>query len=428
MEKIYEPNDSFDFLKMTLLSPSSMPGGNYFIKFRINDGPLYIQPPKCVSKSAIFKSGKKHYCDLMFSNENEDFIRWMENLENYCQKKIFDHRSKWFETELDEHDIENSFTSPLKIFKSGKFYISRTNVPTMLGKCSLKIYNEDEHEVDIETIKENTNVITILEIQGIKCSSKNFQIEIEIKQMMVFKQNNLFEKCIFTQNNPRTEGFTTGNIPDDSAFADDSANATPSFTSSLASQYERKATSPSLVTEVFCAGSLREPVGGPERPSTLHRLSGDAEEQNLRCNPLFIPDSETNVETSATKVSEEDVVYDTDIFISDDSTNVTSSPSFTPVNTPEQTNLTTKETYSDSKDILEVDMNIDDLPNIDTVYIKKRNDIYYQMYKEAKRKAKMARDLAISSYLEAKHIKNTYMLENEDSDSDFDEESFDNME
>ena len=456
MEKIYEPNDSFDFSKLSLLSPSSMPGGNYFIKFRINDCPLYIQPPKCVSKSAIFKSGKKHYCDLMFTNENEDFIRWMENLENYCQNKIFDHRSKWFETELDEHDIENSFTSPLKIFKSGKFYISRTNVPTMLGKCSLKIYNEDEHEVDIETIKENTNIITILEIQGIKCSSKNFQIEIEIKQMMVFKQNNLFEKCIFTQNNPRTEGFTDKIMEQSTTKVVEPLRGSDQTLPGATRPSELVVESDVHRTPTLECEALREKL-----------CFSDHGNNNNNNNPIVSEaDSETNVESSATKVSEEDVVHDAEIFISDDSANAT--PSFTPIfipdpnnglspqliedfldsetndtilsdsaNTttslnplfiPKQTNLTTKETYSDSKDILEVDMNIDDLPNNDTVYIKKRNDIYYQMYKEAKRKAKMARDLAISSYLEAKHIKNTYMLENEDSDSDFDEESFDNME
>ena len=41
------------------------------------------------------------------------------------------------------------------------------------------------------------------------------------------------------------------------------------------------------------------------------------------------------------------------------------------------------------------------------------------MYKEAKKKAKIARDLALSSILEAKRIKNTYMLEDvTDSDED----------
>ena len=205
MEGIYETNDSFEFNKLVLLTPIIIPGGSYFIKFRINDLPLYIQPPKCKTRQSVLKSGKRIYCDLMFTNENEDFIQWMENLELYCHKKIFENRNKWFETELDEHDIENSFTSPLKIFKSGKFYNMRTNVPTILGKCSLKIYNEDEDEVNIESISENTNVTTILEIQGIKCSPKNFQIEIELKQMMIMKPVNLFEKCILKKQNPMIE-------------------------------------------------------------------------------------------------------------------------------------------------------------------------------------------------------------------------------
>ena len=50
------------------------------------------------------------------------------------------------------------------------------------------------------------------------------------------------------KGNPTTnEGFTDSESDD----SYDSAEATPSFTSSLASQYERKATSPSLVTPFF---------------------------------------------------------------------------------------------------------------------------------------------------------------------------------
>jgi hypothetical protein len=71
--------------------------------------------------------------------------------------------------------------------------------------------------------------------------------------------------------------------------------------------------------------------------------------------------------------------------------------------------------------IVEVDFNLENLPE-ETVQIKKRNHIYYELYKEAKKKAKTARDLALSSYLEAKRIKNTYLLdENESDESDLDE-------
>jgi hypothetical protein len=58
--------------------------------------------------------------------------------------------------------------------------------------------------------------------------------------------------------------------------------------------------------------------------------------------------------------------------------------------------------------------------------VYKRQDVYYEKYREARQKAKIARDLALSSYLEAKRIKNTYMLDEiEDSDEDFYEEDDD---
>jgi hypothetical protein len=48
------------------------------------------------------------------------------------------------------------------------------------------------------------------------------------------------------------------------------------------------------------------------------------------------------------------------------------------------------------------------------------------MYREARRKAKVAKDLALSAYLEAKEIKNKYMLDDlsdsDGSDIDSDED------
>ena len=58
---------------------------------------------------------------------------------------------------------------------------------------------------------------------------------------------------------------------------------------------------------------------------------------------------------------------------------------------------------------------------IEGLVLKKRNDVYYEMYREALCKAKMAKEMAVSSYLEAKRIKNIYMLEDlSDTESDED--------
>jgi hypothetical protein len=83
---------------------------------------------------------------------------------------------------------------------------------------------------------------------------------------------------------------------------------------------------------------------------------------------------------------------------------------------------------SNNNELCEVDLSLDEIPESEAVSIKQRNDVYYKMYQEAREKAKIARDLALSAYLEAKRIKNTYMLEDiidssDDSDDEEDEET-----
>ena len=60
---------------------------------------------------------------------------------------------------------------------------------------------------------------------------------------------------------------------------------------------------------------------------------------------------------------------------------------------------------------------------LETLTLKKPNEVYFELYREARTKAKQAKKAAIIAYLEAKNIKKTYMLDElNESDSDFDAE------
>ena len=71
----------------------------------------------------------------------------------------------------------------------------------------------------------------------------------------------------------------------------------------------------------------------------------------------------------------------------------------------------------------EVDFDLEEMSETDTISIKQRKDVYYEMYREALQKAKVAKDLALSSYLEAKQIKNKYMLDDISDEEEFEQES-----
>jgi hypothetical protein len=299
----------------------------------------------------------------MFTNENENFIRWLENLENYSQKQIYNNREKWFETVLDEHDIENSFTSPLKIYKSGKYYIVRTNIPTALGKTNFKVYDENENIVDIETIKENENVATILEIQGIKCSARSFQIEIEMKQLLVLNKVDLFEKCILTK---KTE------IVKESLEKTANENLIENNSIPITTSIEKIAV-------------------------VIETVENESDDNNNTSEP--INDSNNNISFEKYEVNDEP----------EQKEEVS--------NNPENINLEKTEL------IEEVDLNLEKIEQDEPLYLKKRNDVYYEMYREALRKAKLAKEMALANYLEAKRIKNTYMLDELNNDSDFEDDN-----
>ena len=371
MEEIYEPNNDFDFKKLSLAPPTILSGGNYFIKFHVNGNPLYIQPPKCTTKQGIIKAGKKMFCDLMMTNEHELFIQWMENLENYSQDMIYNNREKWFETSLEKHDIENSFSSPVKTYKSGKYYITRTNVPTRLGKCVLKIYDENEADVNIETIKEDTNLITILEIQGIKCSARSFQIEIELKQMMVLKPSIMFEKCIIKSRVPVSTDSKSTSVDANrmnSSNHTDNTNIRDNLGENSHSELE------SVTPVSNQLDSLAESI----KPMNSYDTHEDNDYDISRHKNEPYPNISIKIDEPLDEL-----------------------PKINP------------------NEMTEIVFDLDKVIDSDIVKLKTRNDVYYTMYREAKKKAKQAREFAIASYLEAKHIKNTYMLEEiNDSDDD----------
>ena len=83
---------------------------------------------------------------------------------------------------------------------------------------------------------------------------------------------------------------------------------------------------------------------------------------------------------------------------------------------------------SDFGELREVDLESSlEVLGDNAMQLKKPNQVYYEIYKQARKKAKQAKKEAIMAFLEAKNIKKTYMLEDLD-ESDSDTSEMDNIE
>ena len=397
MTNIIIPNiNTFEFEQLRLLPATGIQGGAYFTKFEYNNNPLYIQTCKTFTKQGLVKSGKRYYCDLMFDTTNEDIITWFEEFENKCYDLMYEKKDRWFQGSISREDIENTFTPTLRVYKSGKFYLVRTNIKTnSSNELEFKIYDEEQNHLGKESFTNQSKIISILEISGIKFTQQKFQIEIALKQCMIINDEIMFEGCLINTNNR--------SLKNNENLVERNAN-------------ENKNTNDSI--DLVKLENNEEENGE----------NGEMEKNN---EIEEIEDTHTNQEEHNTKFNENDLK---DLDNSIDIINKVNYKYETAQEKlqviKEKNNIISKkenaeyEIINDNDSLTEIDPfdDIENLPNDEklSMKIKQPNEIYYEMYKKARLEAKEAKKKAQEAYLEAKQIKDLHLLDISDSDSDSD--------
>jgi hypothetical protein len=379
MDNIIEPTMDYDFSKLYFGPPSTLAGGAYFARIMYGTNkPLFIQTPKCLTKQGFIKSGKKVYTDLMFDNNDTIFINWIENLETRCQELIYSKRESWFETKLEKDDIESAFTSSFKIFKSGKYYLLRVNV-----KPNIKIYDENDQIITTDSITNDKSIISILEIQGLKFTSRNFQMEIELKQSMVVSPDPFLDECFIKKPNKK-QVQKEEEEEEEQEKKDDEGK-------------ENVNLDKLIEKSVKVLQSLEKPL--KEEPIDLDvSFPKQEKEEEKRKKEIDLDLEEATIEIDVEEPKEE----------------------------KEEEKEKEKEEKEDSAFLKEVDLSSTIDNNLETIQLKKPNQVYYEIYQKAREKAKEAKKTAILAFLEMKNIKKTYMLDDiDESDSDFDEKDSD---
>ena len=400
--------DNFDFSKIILTHPESLQGGSFFTKLNINNDMLYLQTPKCISKQGVaISSGKKSYIDLVFSSDDSTFIEFMENLEKSCVEKIHEKKNSWFTNDIDVNDIENAFTATLRPYKAGKFYLLRANIAPSKNLVKLPtcfVFDESENSLTLEDIKPENDLITVLEIQGIKFTSKSFQFEIILRQALIVANKPVFQSCVIKKNVKSTES-------SDSIV---STVSTSLSTVSVASKNSNNKIYNAVTNAVADTNSHYEyDDNNNEDSNEPIRKNVSEHMEDIICESV----GDTLSESVVNNTNESGYLGN---IVSEKMENCANKN-----NELNEHNLEKIESL-ELKEITEADLEIN---NSENIKLKKPNDIYYEIYCAAKEKARTARKLAFDAYLEVKKIKKIYMLDDSDSDfsnSDNDDDNNDN--
>jgi len=407
MEIIKANDDSiFNFKRINLANPEPYQNNIYFTKISLEDNkPFYIQLPKCKTKQGLIDSKGSKYCDLMYDrNSNEELVSWLEKLEYSCQDKLDEKKELWFQTELTRDDIESMMSPIMRVYQSGKFILIRISLNTnkLNGNEMSIAYNEQETRIDLEKLEASDSIIPLLLINGIKFSSRSFEIDVKLSQMMIFDKPSESSCLIKNTKNDNDNDNDNDNSCDTLGKLDNNTKENINIVINDNNNQKDKLNSlgkESLFKKEALIGK-RESIIETTINSEYLDSDGVLENKPTRSSKIDnkLISIENNTKTENQKTKDEDIL--------------------------EVINVT----IDDPTSLEEVSINYENIE--DTINLKNPNEVYYEIYKKARTKAKDLRKVAMDAYLEAKEIKTKYMLsdseESEDdniSDSDSDNDN-----
>ena len=392
----YDDKDLNISNNVTLSMPSSVQGGSYFTKIHYAKRPMYMQTPKCVSKQGIITIGKKMYIDLVISNEKDgEFISFLENIEKTCIDIIFEKRHIWFTDELERIDIETAFASIIKSYKNGTSHLLKLNINNTsnhakhgIGIGGLQtcfVFDENNNSLKFDDIRPETSLITIIEFEGIKFTSKSFQFEMNARQILIIDEKPIFNSCLIKTKKKDEQNEFDEKLNEKNGDDELKETKEPVTLSTIT------ATTISVASDANAVNNAGEEI--------QNEMKNEMKEQESEQEQEFI-EKKKNEEESLGEIK---VVKDLEI------------------KTFQTENEKVKQENVEENDEL-VEVNLDIPQELDSgfekIKLQNANEVYYKMYKEAKEKAKSAKKVAVEAYLAAEEIKFTYNLVDNESDSD----------
>ena len=383
--EIVSATSNFDFQTTSLADPQPLTGqaGFYFTALTVGDEnkSLCLQLPECVTKQGIVNLKNAKYMDLMFERDkHDDLMRWVEKLEYTCQDIIDTKKDLWFQTELTRDDIETMMTQLTRLYQSGKYVLMRVFIETSKSGSKCIAYDENEIGFDLDILEANKSIIPLVMIEGVKFSSRSFEISLKLVQVMVLGNTEKKSACLIKRS--AIMGVNSS-MESDNTLASIAEASVEEASVAEASVADAKLYIPTIAQESISkpaasiSKSVSKPLANVVQPNLVKPIESLAKATigGKELKPIL-----KSVSMPATAKA---------------------LPILEPV----------------KKELEEVTINFSDLS--DSISLKNPNEVYYEIYRKARENAKLCRMKAIEAFLEAKQIKTKYMLNDlDDSDED----------
>ncbi len=391
--ELLQTDENYPFHSIKLLNPKPLQGGTYLSKIECNDNAIIFQTPKCKTKKGITQTEKKIYCDLLFTVNDNSFINWLNMFSEKVRRLILEKKDIWFleEDDMTLEDIEYNWIDSVKSYK--KNYLLRTFIAKKKNIIdTVKVYSDRQDELTLQDIDNESNLITILEAVGLKFSATSFHLEFNLRQIMVLTNKPVFDKCLIKLNNNSKEHVISSENKEKNNKKNEEVEQEVEEKEEVEQEVEEQS------QEVEEQEEVEQKV---EQEVSKDEDDNSSENKEKKSENLDADNEDNNDEKEKENEKEIEVKNE---------------------NEKLESNTLDKNNKLNALDEIILEIPKED----DSIKLKDQHQVYLDIYRQAREKAKKARQEAIKAYLTAKKIKQQYLLDEvETSDDEWDEEEVD---
>ena len=180
-------HDELDFKKINYSKPEKV-GIVYYSSINYDNQPFYLQTPKMSCKNGFQEvlDSKNSLLNVEPVNMDYSFYDSLLSLDEKNVKTTFDNNKEWFGKNIPLEIIDNMYKRNNKPVKKDSKPQFNFKIPLIKEKIQCQIYDQKKICVDFEKIQENTEVVLILHVKGLKFLKQHYYCDIYISQIKVF--------------------------------------------------------------------------------------------------------------------------------------------------------------------------------------------------------------------------------------------------
>ena len=163
--------DDVDVNNINYSKPEKV-GQSYFASMSYGDGlkPLYIQTPKLKCRTNVndIKDKKAPHLEVEIPSGKYDMYDLFLSLDDKNIKTTYEKSEEWFKKELSLEAIDEMYKRSSRPFKKNVNPTLKFRVPVVKNDIKCGVYNQKRVFVDVDEVKEDSEVILILHVRGLK--------------------------------------------------------------------------------------------------------------------------------------------------------------------------------------------------------------------------------------------------------------------